>query len=150
VEQVEREMMKGIQSLLLLLEIIGKSIPQDDAKAIAKSGGHGFNGYSFYVQHTRCFVGVYYSSPNSVQFVAYDVQNDGQDGIGIGRIVSDENRLDWKNELDLTSDELCFFLLPIEQQQNLVERFIHRSIHVVDQLSANETIEPSDAGPLCI
>jgi hypothetical protein len=136
-EKVGWEFVRGVQSLVSLMDMLGDAVRAAKVKEKAGKGGAEFNGRHFTVEDTECWAGIYYAKPQLLTFEAYNVDKTKAETRGKGGWVEKYSKgFKWGKELNLESEDVHFFALSPEGQQSCLERFIVESASVVKNMHA--------------
>lgn len=131
-EKVSWELVRGVQSLLNLMDMLGEAVRAAKVRERLKKGSVDFNGRYFAVEDTECWSGIYYSKPQVLVFEADNVDKTKAETSGPGRVQEpSQGKFKWVTELDLESEEVHFFALSPDSQQSCVQRFIVESVSAV-------------------
>jgi len=135
-EKVGWELVRGVQSLLTLKNMLREAIRATKVKEREKGTGAENMGCNFTVEQTLCWSGIYYSRPQVLCFEAYAVDKKGAEALGFGQILnSGKKEFMWLNEIDLEAEEVHFFALHEDNQQSQIHHFISRSVSAVKSMN---------------
>lgn len=147
-EKVSWELVRGVQALMNLMGLVEDAMVScSDIAKRQKLSGTTHNGFSFLINGTACWSGVYLSKPQFLVFEAYNVSKAAAKSASVGRILSkadpdfghfekqSKDPFKWVNRIDLESEEVHFFALSIENQQKRLEEFVETSASAVKKMT---------------
>lgn len=136
-EKVGWELVRGVQSLMSLMGMLGEAVTSTKLKQKPPTAGIEFNGRYLYVDDTECWTGIYYSKPQVIAFEAYKIDKAKAGALGLGHVQRDSKETSkWTNELDLEAEEVHFFALSSDNQQARIQKFIAECISAVKTIRA--------------
>ena len=102
-ETVNWELVNGIKSFRNLIEMIGEVLVSNNINPVKTCG---WNWFGYYTEDKKFFYGIYFDSPNTVEFnTEKDFKLKDIKSVEFGEI----NQGEWSHGLDLTSEESHFF-----------------------------------------
>ena len=135
-EKVGWELVRGVQSLMILVGMLGEAVRAAGVKDKSWSAGAEFYGRNFTVDDTACWSAIRYSKPQTIVFEAYNVDKAKAEAVGCGRVERDGKQIKWINELDLEAEEVHFFALSSDNQQSRLQEFLNKGVSAVKKIRA--------------
>lgn len=122
-EPVRWELTEGIRSFQNLLTMISEALSATNVSIYSKSGAWDWHGY--YIEDKHFFIGIYLSNPSVIELNSeVPLKENIPDNIEVGMIEYDC----WKNQLDMSSEDIHFFARNKQSQLLCIEEFIKDSI----------------------
>lgn len=123
-ETISWQLIDGLKSLKNLTVMIGEALSATSTPIHSRSGAWNWIGY--YLENKKFFVGIYFDTPHLVVLNTEEVslRNDCPEEPEIGRYQG----TGWRNEIDLSSENIHFFSRSKASQIACLEEFIKNSI----------------------
>ena len=127
-EHVEKDLVGGIRSLISLMDMLQEAIVACGAEPKWVAGTATSNGHKFTLKKREYWVGISYKEPDTVRFKAFGVVEELAGKLGYGEVKIRRNKAEWRNRLDLATEELNFFALEKANQIERLESYIQKSL----------------------
>jgi hypothetical protein len=139
-EKVGWELIRGVESLKNLFDMLYEALMACGVSMKRAGGSVGVGGYTFTVDSTECWAGLYHAQkPDVVVFEAYNFDKEAPPAVGIGHLKEQgKDTVKWVNELELSSESVHFFALSKERQQESLERFLGTCVETVRKLRGSQ------------
>jgi hypothetical protein len=122
VEKVSWEMIPGIKALIALIDMLAEALA---AKKLSTRSSPAQEWRGFYIVNKSFFVGIYFNEPGVVVFnTEVPLNEKATKTLKVGKLQGGQ----WRNELDLTSEEIHFFARSRASQVQCLEQFIDESL----------------------
>ena len=123
-EPVSWELTDGIRSLRSLLGMVAEGLAANKVQIDWKSAS--WDWYGYYLEGKKFFIGVNFEAPSVLVFTTHEapIKVSDEDKLELGRVVSAK----WRNELDLSSEEVHFYARQRASQLQCIEMFIRDSV----------------------
>ncbi len=136
-DKVGWELVRGVQSLVSLMDMLGEAVRAAKVKEKSGRGGADLNGRYFTVDDTECWSGIYYSKPQAILFEAYNLNKTKAEAVPFGHVQKQSKEIfKWTNELNLEDEEVHFFALSSDNQQSRIQEFIGTNVSAVKKIRA--------------
>ena len=124
-EQINWQLVEGLRAFRNIVAMLEEAIGAD--KITRKASTWEYRGY--YVCD-KFLVGMFYDKPHEIIFSTYYAQliDDRPEDLKLGEYVEIANQKNWRNYLDLTSEEIHFFSLSKTRQLTCLEKFVTDSL----------------------
>jgi hypothetical protein len=129
-EQVGWELVAGIRALQFVTDMIDEALKSKKIPIYKATGAWGWRGY--YIDKKKFYVGIYFGSPNMISMTSEEValKNNFPREPEVGRVENGR----WRNDLDLTAEDVHFFSRSKASQLRCLEEFIEKSYSYVKKL----------------
>jgi len=131
-EKITWQLSDGVRSLVALTQMLKEAAVNSGAERTEAGAAMDCLGHSFFIGKVEYWTGLYYSEPETVQFVAYGVNKALAEQIGHGSVKvwksKEKNTYSWWNQLDLGSEKVHFFARSKSSQIQCIEQFLKESI----------------------
>lgn len=122
-DKVSWEIISGIRSFIALIDILAEALAAKKVSNIKNSAALEWRG--FYIENKRFFVGIYFDNPGLVVMnTEVPLSEKATKKVTLGKLESGG----WRNELDLTSEDIHFFARSKASQIQCLEQFVEESL----------------------
>lgn len=124
-EKVSWEIISGIKSFVALIDMLAEALAAKKVTNIKNSAAQEWRG--FYMENKGFFVGIYFDNPGLVVMnTEVPLSEKAPKKVTLGKLEDGG----WRNELDLTSEDVHFFARSKASQIQCLEQFIEESLGV--------------------
>jgi hypothetical protein len=122
-EKVGWEIISGVKSFIALIDMIAEALAAKKVSIHRNSPAQDWRGY--YLENKTFFIGIYYDTPELVVLnTEVTLSGKAPKEVTLGKLTGGG----WRNELDLTSEDVHFFARSRASQVQCLERFIEESL----------------------